>query len=100
MEKYPRGRRGSPAKGVVRDTVARVQIPLSPPSQSSAFCIKNERLDCRSFFYSFLPSLCYIFEIVTPKYGRSFPRYSVVHCTPYMISFFQRLYDKNFIISL
>ena len=37
MEKYPRGRRGSPAKGVVRDTVARVQIPLSPPSQSSAF---------------------------------------------------------------
>ncbi len=31
MEKYPRGRRGSPAKGVVRVTVARVQIPLSPP---------------------------------------------------------------------
>ena len=31
MEKYPRGRRGSPAKGVVRETVARVQIPLSPP---------------------------------------------------------------------
>ncbi len=30
-EKYPRGRRGSPAKGVVRETVARVQIPLSPP---------------------------------------------------------------------
>ena len=32
-EKYPRGRRGSPAKGVVRETVARVQIPLSPPSR-------------------------------------------------------------------
>ena len=32
MEKYPRGRRGSPAKGVVRETVARVQIPLSPPT--------------------------------------------------------------------
>ena len=31
-EKYPRGRRGSPAKGVVRETVARVQIPLSPPN--------------------------------------------------------------------
>ena len=31
MEKYPRGRRGSPAKGVGRDTVARVQIPASPP---------------------------------------------------------------------
>ena len=34
-EKYPRGRRGSPAKGVVRETVARVQIPLSPPSLTS-----------------------------------------------------------------
>ena len=32
-EKYPRGRRGSPAKGVVRETVARVQIPLSPPNR-------------------------------------------------------------------
>ena len=31
-EKYPRGRRGSPAKGVVRETVARVRLPLSPPS--------------------------------------------------------------------
>ena len=31
LEKYPRGRRGSPAKGVVRESVARVQIPLSPP---------------------------------------------------------------------
>ena len=31
LEKYPRGRRGSPAKGVGRDTVARVQIPASPP---------------------------------------------------------------------
>ena len=33
MEKYPRGRRGSPAKGVVRiERVARVQISLSPPN--------------------------------------------------------------------
>lgn len=31
MEKYPSGRRGAPAKGVVRVSVARVQIPLSPP---------------------------------------------------------------------
>ena len=31
LEKYPRGRRGAPAKGVVRVTVARVQISLSPP---------------------------------------------------------------------
>ena len=34
LEKYPRGRRGSPAKGVVRESVARVQIPLSPPPNS------------------------------------------------------------------
>ena len=52
MEKYPRGRRGSPAKGVVRDTVARVQIPLSPPQQSSALCIKKA---------SDLPSLVFLF---------------------------------------
>ena len=31
MEKYSRGRRGAPAKGVVRETAARVQIPPSPP---------------------------------------------------------------------
>ena len=30
MEKYSRGRRGAPAKGVGRATGARVQIPLSP----------------------------------------------------------------------
>ena len=29
-EKYSRGRRGAPAKGVGRGTGARVQIPLSP----------------------------------------------------------------------
>ena len=29
-EKYSRGRRGAPAKGVGRATGARVQIPLSP----------------------------------------------------------------------
>ena len=29
MEKYSRGRRGAPAKGVGRATGARVQIPLS-----------------------------------------------------------------------
>ena len=31
MQKYPSGSRGSPAKGVVRETVARVQIPPSAP---------------------------------------------------------------------
>ena len=30
QEKYSRGRRGAPAKGVGRATGARVQIPLSP----------------------------------------------------------------------
>lgn len=34
LEKYPSGRRGSPAKGVGRETVARVQIPPSPPKKS------------------------------------------------------------------
>ena len=33
-EKYSRGRRGAPAKGVGRATGARVRIPLSP------FCLK------------------------------------------------------------
>ena len=30
LEKYPSGRRGSPAKGVVSVMAARVQIPASP----------------------------------------------------------------------
>lgn len=30
LEKYSRGRRGAPAKGIGRVTGARVQIPLSP----------------------------------------------------------------------
>ena len=48
MEKYSRGRRGAPAKGVGRATGARVQIPLSPfssqcqkqkcPADTSVFC--------------------------------------------------------------
>ena len=32
-EKYSRGRRGAPAKGVGWATAARVQIPLSPPNK-------------------------------------------------------------------
>ena len=32
MQKYPSGRRGSPAKGGGRETVARVQIPPSAPN--------------------------------------------------------------------
>ena len=33
LQKYPSGRRGSPAKGVGRETVARVQIPPSAPTR-------------------------------------------------------------------
>ena len=33
MQKYPRGSRGSPAKGVASDTVARVQISSSAPKK-------------------------------------------------------------------
>ena len=46
MEKYPRGRRGSPAKGVGRDTGARVQIPASPPKKHDGFDTKPS-----CFFY-------------------------------------------------
>ena len=38
-EKYSRGRRGAPAKGVGRATGARVQIPLSPFSAYALKCI-------------------------------------------------------------
>lgn len=34
MERYSRGSRGRPAKALVRATVARVQIPLSPPKET------------------------------------------------------------------
>ena len=39
-QKYPRGSRGSPAKGVVWETVARVRIPPSAPkTQRWIFCL-------------------------------------------------------------
>ncbi len=38
MEKYSRGRRGAPAKGVGRVTGARVQIPPSPPRTKARVC--------------------------------------------------------------
>ena len=37
LEKYSRGRRGAPAKGVGRVTGARVQIPPSPPQKGTPF---------------------------------------------------------------
>ena len=36
MQKYPRGSRGSPAKGVVWETVARVRISSSAPKNAQA----------------------------------------------------------------
>ena len=33
LQKYSRGRRGAPAKGVGRETAARVQIPPSAPKK-------------------------------------------------------------------
>ena len=38
MQKYPSGRRGSPAKGVVWETAARVQIPPSAPNPGTLYC--------------------------------------------------------------
>ena len=40
MEKYSRGRRGAPAKGVGRVTGAKVQILSSPPKNSIAFAME------------------------------------------------------------
>ena len=37
MQKYPRGSRGSPAKGVVWETVARVRISSSAPKKGCPF---------------------------------------------------------------
>ena len=42
-EKYSRGRRGAPAKGVGRATGARVQIPLSPLFQIRHFSCENSK---------------------------------------------------------
>ena len=44
MEKYSRGRRGAPAKGVGRATGARVQIPLSPLTLPSISAVPGRAL--------------------------------------------------------
>ena len=41
LEKYSSGRRGAPAKGVGRVTVARVQIPPSPPIHPGTFWFRG-----------------------------------------------------------
>ena len=50
LEKYPSGRRGSPAKGVVRVTAARVQIPASPPENPRKINVP------RVLLYSYCPT--------------------------------------------
>ena len=50
LEKYSRGRRGAPAKGVGRATGARVQIPPSPPNQKPH---KHLQIKCLCGFSSF-----------------------------------------------
>ena len=37
LEQYSRGRRGAPAKGVGRETGARVRISLAPPRKKQNF---------------------------------------------------------------
>ncbi len=46
MEKYSSGWRGCPAKALVRETVARVQIPPSPPKEN---CTRTQN-EWRTFF--------------------------------------------------
>ena len=41
MEKYSSGRRGAPAKGIGRETGARVQIPPSPFARAAEKTLKN-----------------------------------------------------------
>ena len=47
-EKYSRGRRGAPAKGVGRETGARVQIPLSP------LCVISKSFQIEGGFVRFM----------------------------------------------
>ena len=49
MEKYPSGRRGSPAKGVVCESAARVQIPPSPPNKNRNFDTMRIKVAVLSF---------------------------------------------------
>lgn len=51
-EKYSRGRRGAPAKGVGRVTGARVQIPPSPSKEKAAFPPVIQGGECSFFKYT------------------------------------------------
>ena len=49
VEKYSSGRRGAPAKGVGRETGARVRISPSPPDLFSMYQVQNQRPQTLSF---------------------------------------------------
>lgn len=69
MQKYPSGRRGSPAKGVGRETVARVQIPPSAPKSRNNLDIagcKPTVPRCCGFF------ICKISEVQKKMPDRNF----------------------------
>lgn len=74
MEKYPRGRRGSPAKGVGLLKAARVQIPASPPSKGN-------------------PNECVWFAFFIPRLGKGYLRFSkkINANKPYCLSKKQKL---------
>ena len=59
METYSRGWRGAPAKGVGRETGARVQISLSPP-----FEINSTKVE----FFNFIKKLIQTKRIMTTHY--------------------------------
>ena len=54
MRKYPRGRRGSPAKGVGWETGARVQIPPSAPKVPYLHCFQCKYGTFLSYLFQYL----------------------------------------------
>ena len=64
MEKYPSGRRGSPAKGVGRETGARVQIPPSAPQETALF-VGNRAV----FFFYYVAFALEKFLFIVPVFS-------------------------------
>ena len=56
LRKYPRGRRGSPAKGVGGESRARVQIPPSAPNPAVLFLQRAAGFFCSSDHFRFSPA--------------------------------------------
>ena len=64
LQKYPRGRRGSPAKGVGRETGARVQIPPSAPQETALF-VGNRAV----FFFYYVAFALEKFLFIVPVFS-------------------------------